>query len=129
MTPDEMRKIFGLGMPEPKKQKTKPLTVLLLVAYALLVQPFVSLLVAWTISVEWRWFLASQYGAGPSLMSWFGATFIVGMLIGISIASIPRNPEAKEPGGAIAMSLGVGVGALIVLGVAWVYRSLIWGMP
>jgi hypothetical protein len=102
---------------------------LALLAAAVVVQPFVSLFVAWTLTVEWRWFLAEQYGPGPSLMSWFGLSLIAGLIIGVATVSVARKPGHDKPRNAIASMVGVGFGAALVLGIAWLYRALLWGAP
>ncbi len=46
----------------------------------LIAVPTSAFLQAWTAHNMWSWFLAAQYGPGPTLGAWFGVTVIVSLL-------------------------------------------------
>lgn len=77
--------------PPAPERKTDPRDLTLAVLVGTLLSPFVGMLRALTCRLFWGWFIAPQYGEGPSLKTWFG--------IGILIPLIKVHQEAttKEP--------------------------------
>jgi hypothetical protein len=100
----------------------------LLVAVTCLWIPF-TLLVAWSCACLWSWYLAPQYGAGPSIMSWVGVSAIVGVTVGRLLATVKRVDGAGEMSKVLAVEAGLCLGTLLALGCAWVLRALVWGAP
>lgn len=52
-------------------------SLVLLVALA----PVLAALKAWTAATVWRWFLAEQFGPGPSIGAWFGIMAIAWLVL------------------------------------------------
>jgi hypothetical protein len=42
----------------------------------------------------WSWFVAAEYGPGPSLGAWFGIATILGLIVGMAA---PLRAADKEP--------------------------------
>lgn len=100
------------------------LNVLLLMVALLLP---LELLQAWACGHLWQWFLAPQYGAGPSLMGWLGAGLVFTLL-----STRPKSKKDAEPVTIARVLKGAALRAvwiLVVLGFAWVLRAVAWGAP
>jgi hypothetical protein len=62
---------------EPKRD---PRDIALALLTAIAITPFTGMLRAVVYRLLWGWFLAAQYGAGPTLAAWFGIGLLMSML-------------------------------------------------
>ena len=78
-----------------------------------------------TLRLLWGWFLSPQYGAGPSLAAWYGASTIFGLSIGLALSGYGVKSEertfAKSCGGIV----GGMIGMLLVIGMCWCVGSVL----
>lgn len=88
--------------------------------------PAVAFVTSWTMSKLWTWFEAKAYGGGPSIGQWYGISLIFGLLLAPAIMEVARDKVEQDSviETVIGRSLGVIVGCLIVLGVAWCVGSV-----
>lgn len=62
-----------------------------------LIAPFSALLHTVALRLLWAWFLAPEYGPGPSTRAWFGISTIVGLaFIGVHYAIVAYAPAQDE---------------------------------
>lgn len=87
---------------------------------------FSAVVQAWCMSVVWRWFVAPQYGAGPTLAVWFGLTIILRMMIAASTMRLKKaEPEHSPLYDAFTDSLAIIFAFLMTLGLAWITGSIV----
>jgi hypothetical protein len=63
--------------PEPKQD---PRDIVITVLVAMLLSPFSGMVRALAFRLLWGWFLAPQYGDGPTLRAWFGVSILITLL-------------------------------------------------
>lgn len=76
---------------DPAKM-TLPSLLGVLVLTAFVLSPISALMMGYTASRIWVWFVAPQYGAGPEPIVWVGIFFIVGL----ATVRRPRKEEDEE---------------------------------
>jgi len=107
----------------------KALGILTWIAISSLVSAFVS---SWTMQCLWRWFLAHDYGHGPSLGAWFGIASISGLMFRLGTATNAKA-ESKSSDSywleAALHSVGVWIGCMLTLAIAWCIGSVIGWIP
>lgn len=106
-------------------QPRDPRDVVLAALVVAILSPFTGMLHALTFRLLWSWFLAQQYGEGPTLRTWFGISAITSLLAGI------RHAESKNSGESLSAMIAnsVFVSALllgVVIATGAVAR-MIWG--
>lgn len=86
--------------PEPTQvvteSKRDPRDLVLAVLVGMMLSPFTGIVRALACRLMWRWFLAPQYGDGPTLQTWFGIGVLHGMIFTLSRAqekvdTLPKN--------------------------------------
>jgi hypothetical protein len=89
---------------------------------------------AWSLHVLWDWFVAAQYGAGPSTAAWFG----IGSILRYALAPMfvrLSSKESKAEGFSAIMIERVGnevamwFGIMLSLGMCWLFGMLIGWIP
>lgn len=76
----------------------------------------------------WEWFLAHEYGPGPSPGAWFGLATILNLMIGMAVPMRERIRDRSEPSGQLLRrmmthSLASWASCGVVLGFAWCVGS------
>lgn len=107
--------------PEPK-QDLRDLVLAFLVA--VLLMPFVGMLRALTYRLLWGWFLAPQYGEGPSLQAWFG----LGILF--TLIAFRRDSSGEELKNPVRRAFESAFLSLLMLGamiISAVMARVVWG--
>lgn len=63
-------------------------------AFGILLTPISAWIIGSCMQAIWRWFLAAEYGEGPSIWAWWG----IGLLLGMSVLAplFERMPPSKE---------------------------------
>jgi hypothetical protein len=110
------------------KQTTEPTRdprdgVLAILVGALL-SPFTGMLRALAYRLLWSWFLAPQYGEGPTLQTWFG----IGVLY--SLFSFRQARAGELPKNVVWHAVENAIVGLLVLGTAIVAAAMarvVWG--
>ncbi len=99
----------------------KALNALAILATAVLLGFLSALIQAWAMSKLWVWFVAADYGAGPSLSAWYGLAVIFSLPLGLVMHDVTRKKD--ESAGpwlrVIGTAVGAWLGILMVLGAAW----------
>ena len=90
---------------------------------------FGALLSAWILSKLWLWFVAAQYGHGPSLGAWYGLALIGRSALHRADATSNEKGNDKDFGDLALETVSLWVGYLIVLGLAWVTGAVIGWIP
>lgn len=85
---------------------------------------------AWTMTKLWAWFVAQEYGPGPSMGAWFGIATILGFVVSMSLVSQAKpNKEDKDWDGIIKESVGISIGKWIgcalILIISWTLGSVL----
>lgn len=91
------------------------LTVLVLGLLA--IAPATALITGWVMSKYWDWFIARDYGAAPSLATFFGIASIVTLLVALATVKIKREKQDSSWGDVI-VSVSAWVGMLLGLGIS-----------
>lgn len=110
---------------QPAEPKADPRDLALAILVGALLSPFVGMLRALTYRLFWDWFVAPQYGDGPTLQTWFGIGTLVTLLKfrqETSSKGFPRNPVRLTIESAIVGILILG-GAIVAAAMA----RVIWG--
>jgi hypothetical protein len=77
-----------------------------------------------TLSTVWRWFIAPQYGNGPTYSAWYGISLLVSVMFLYSFSSIAKSDEIKGKWGEV-MRVAILLLALpILLGLSWCVGQL-----
>jgi len=91
-----------------------------------------ALVQSWTMQCLWRWFIAREYGVGPSLGAWFGIAIIGGLTLRTQVSG-GRGREDRSADQIIKASV-VATGVrwlecLLVLAVTWCIGSVLGWIP
>lgn len=80
---------------------TRPVStfILALMAAIIIAVPINAYFYAYTATILWDWFLAVQYGAGPTLAAWYGISTLFGLL------QIKQNNTTTETSSLIVVIL------------------------
>lgn len=84
---------------------------------------------AWAFSTLWSWFVAPQYGSGPTYPAWFGLSLIAGTVIGtVLVRSDISRREKDDDDDDLSRGILVGVGIILayffVVGWSWVVGQI-----
>lgn len=108
----------------------KTLGVLALIAIGSIVT---SLIQSAVLSKIWTWFVAFEYGPGPSMGSWFGISTILGLIVSMVLSSMISDDNNDKPLGEvikkmIARWVGLWLGCACLLGICWITGSILGWM-
>jgi hypothetical protein len=101
--------------------------VLVLFAVSMLVCAFIE---AATFHKLWAWFVAHEYGTGPTYGAWYGLSMIFTLAVGIAtrnltVASTKEAPIIQVTVNAVTVLLSCGIVLLVAYGVGsafhWVH--------
>lgn len=74
----------------------------------------------------WTWFVAYEYGVGPSLGAWFGIATILRLMLKLSeLDPTPRNVEPWNAERSTKQVIFQWIGIVMVLGSAWSIGSVL----
>jgi Mg/Co/Ni transporter MgtE len=81
----------------------------------------------------WSWFVAGEYGPGPSLGAWFGIATILGLIIGMATTATTAPPRASKRDESwdeiirqsVSHTLARWIGCGVALGMTWAIGSLL----
>ena len=93
------------------------------IGLALVLSPITALLSAKTMHTLWGWFVARDYGDGPSLAAWFGLSEIATIVLSGALLHVARKEADKDANPfmqVIGQSIGMWFGFALILGFAWV---------
>lgn len=93
------------------------------VALALVLSPITAIIGAKSTSKIWEWFVARDYGPGPSLAAWFGISEIIAMLLAMALLHVARKESDRNANPfmtVIGQTLGMWMGFALILVFAWV---------
>jgi hypothetical protein len=86
---------------------------------------FTGVIEAAMLSKLWAWFVAAEYGSGPSYGAWFGISMILGTIV--QTATPMRSPSGKETDDLddlikkmVGKQIGLWFGCFMSLALAWV---------
>lgn len=91
-----------------------------------------ALIQSWMMQCLWRWFLAHEYGHGPSMGAWFGIATIVGFVVRRNASSTTKTEDQTLDEiiwSGIKETTGMWLGCLIILGIAWCVGSFMGWVP
>lgn len=103
----------------------KALGVLTWIAISSLISALVH---SWMMQCLWRWFLARQYGPGPTMGAWFGIATIAGFVIYKATRTRTKGDDRTIDEiiwDSVKETVSMWFGCLLVLGIAWCTGSLI----
>jgi hypothetical protein len=108
----------------PAETKQDPRDLVIAALVGTLLSPFTGMLRAIVYQILWNWFLATQYGEGPTLKTWFGIGALCSLIAFRQAASgdLPGNPVRRMFDSAIIGSLMLGA-ALVAAAMA----RVVWG--
>lgn len=66
---------------------------LLYLGITLAMAPLGALYTGWVYSRVWNWFIAQQYGPGPSYESWYGIGVLTSLVMAVCLLGIPKRGE------------------------------------
>lgn len=95
---------------------------------ALVLAPISSLLATQAAELIWRWYLAPQYGAGPTTRAWFGMSALASLAL-VGIAHLVINHGNAKPVTVVTTLQTVAMtqaAAWLVVLSAWWPRLLGW---
>jgi hypothetical protein len=112
---------------DPKVVPRDPRDLVLAALIGVLLTPFTGIVRALVFRLMWSWFLAPQYGEGPTLQTWFGIGVLHGMIF-----TLPRAQEKPDtlPKNVIRHVIENIITGLLLLGlmiVAAAMARIIWG--
>ena len=89
--------------------------------------PINALIQAATFSKLWEWFVAGQYGHGPTYSTWYGISLILGTIVSTTIvnARVTTKDGDGTASSIIAIYMGTWIGFAVVLAISWVAGALI----
>lgn len=90
------------------------------VVVALAIAPIAGLIEAFTYSTLWRWFVARQYGHGPSYPVWYG----LAMILGLIVHNTRRQGAEKGAKAIITTTIAVWIVYMLILGLAYLTGSI-----
>ncbi len=93
-----------------------------LVLFFVVAAPVCAGITVYTASTLWDWFLAPQYGAGPSHAAWYGIAMLVAMLT-ISLARTKTDFDGLVESALFEILKALLV-ATVTLGMAFVVREM-----
>lgn len=74
----------------------------------------------------WSWFLAEQYGPGPTLAAWFGLATVLTVIVNTCLLAHPTEKSENDPvTHVITRSLGTWIGLVVVYVLTWCTGSLL----
>lgn len=86
-----------------------------------------ALIQAWTITKLWTWFVAAEYGPGPSMGAWYGISIILGLIVGMAILKIDSKDEPWDV--VIKTSVNSSIikwgSCLLLLAICWAVGSFL----
>jgi hypothetical protein len=87
-----------------------------------------ALVQAWALRTVWRWFVAAEYGTGPSLGAWFGLASIAGVIL--TFHAVARSTDKEEDTDAAVrhatlQMVSRWIGVAFALGMLWLTGSLL----
>ena len=89
----------------------------LVIFIRIVVSTFVSaMLNTWAMHTLWWWFAAAQYGAGPTMATWFGLAIIVRL----ALLKMDKTDSDFEWSELVTRQVTVWLLVLAALGSAWV---------
>lgn len=95
----------------------------------IVVSSMVSALVqSWMMQCLWRWFLAREYGHGPSMGAWFGIATIVGFVVRKNASSVVKV-EDQTVDEIVKETTTMWLACLVILGIAWCVGSFMGWVP
>lgn len=113
---------------DTKEPPHDPRDLVLAILIGVLITPFTGMVYALACRLLWGWFVAPQYGDGPTLETWFGVSALYGVIVAIGQA---RHDSAKPlPSGVIGYVVKSATTGLMLLGVAIAAAAMarvIWG--
>jgi len=91
-----------------------------------------ALIQSWMMQCLWRWFLAREYGHGPSMGAWFGVATITGFVVHKSTRNGTKTEDDKSIDelvwDGVRETVGLWIGCVIILGIAWCVGAFMgWG--
>lgn len=111
-----------------KDAKPDPRDLVLAALVGMLLSPLTGIVRALAFRLMWRWFLAPQYGEGPSLRAWFGIAVLHAMIFVISDVQLAKSEEpSKHAIRAVVAKMAIG---LVLIGFTIVTAALarvFWG--
>jgi len=91
-----------------------------------------ALLQSWMMQCLWRWFVAREYGSGPSMGAWFGLATIAGFVVHKNART--KTETNHESVGEIIWrgvneTLALWLACVLILGIAWLVGSFLGWIP
>lgn len=93
------------------------------VGLSIVLSPISALVGAGTMSKLWEWFVARDYGSGPSMSAWFGISEIASVVLATALLNVTREKRGSSDSpfmAVIGQAVGMWVGMALILGIAWV---------
>lgn len=81
----------------------------------------------------WIWFVATEYGQGPSMGAWFGISTILGLIVSMALSRDSSKNNTNESLDEIVKRMihrwiGTWLGCVFLLGICWFTGSLLGWM-
>lgn len=112
------------------KPKRDPRDLVLAALIGVVIAPFTSIVQALAVRLMWTWFLAPQYGDGPTLRAWFGVIVVFDLFTISLTTSIQRTRSTPLPKNIIVHIIESSITHLFLFGIviatAAISRDL-WG--
>ena len=87
-----------------------------------------ALLNSWALAKLWTWFVAVQYGAGPSFGAWFGLAAIARLVL--ASHEIPKSDDDDvDATKLVAATLRAWAFTLIAVGLSWIVGAVAGWLP
>jgi hypothetical protein len=104
-------------------KKLDPRDAILMLLLGLVLVPVSGVLRALTFRLLWGWFMATQYGDGPTLQTWFG----INVLVSLMTYNATPSSESEKP---LARLFKIFINGLLLLGVVILSAAMarfMWG--
>lgn len=90
-------------------------------ALGLALAPISALIQAKAMSKLWEWFVARDYGTGPSMAAWYGLAGVFSLAITPSLLGMTKEKkdESKPIESVLSRAIGMWIGTGLLLCFAW----------